>query len=307
MPPATVQPVQVIGPPASKRMTHADLVKAVTSKCSLVLTSDVVLTGNLPAANNAACPKIRIVGRCSGRKLCKIDGVDKYSFVNGAYDLLLENLEITRMRSADPNRAPVISGGSATVRHCRVTKNVNGVGDGVVRGRLTIENTVFEDNRGGVLCLEDERGSFANATDVVFRRNRNAQGGAVSAVESSFYCTRCLFERNVAEEAGGAVRLTDSDGTRARFKHCRFVGNKVTGKKGQAFGGAVYISNIDPGVSFCHCQFDRNMAAGKLNHVYIDGLEDSIAYFCPARPRSGIVITPKTSEAFVKDGCTGCK
>ncbi|GBG69215.1 hypothetical protein CBR_g3914 [Chara braunii] len=300
MPSATVQ---VLHPASPKRITHADLVKAVTSTCSLVLTSDVVLRGDLPEVNSTACPEVRIVGRCRGRKLCRIDGAGKYSFIHGGERLLLKNLEITRMRGGNIGRAPVLSDTrNATIIGCRVTNNVDLMSWGVVRVPLTVKNTVFEGNQGGAIEIDDR---YVYATDVVFRCNRRKKGAAVWNMEGRFYCTRCLFEGNIAEEKGGAVYLVDTDGTGAIFKSCRFVGNKVVGKGG--VGGAVYMDNLDPGVSFCRCQFDRNMADGKLNHVYIDGLEDSIAYFCPARPRSGIVITPKTSEAFVKDGCQGCK
>ncbi|GBG82881.1 hypothetical protein CBR_g36407 [Chara braunii] len=298
------------------RNTHADLVKAVTSTCSLVLSSDVTLTANLPDVDTTACPEVKIVGACRKRQ-CKIDGAGKYSFLRGGITVRLENLWLTKMRCSGADNAPVVfKAGHVFITGCRVTHNVNAQDTGALsayEGRITVEKTVFEHNQGrigGAILLD----SFSTlvATDVSFGNNKAAKGGAIFNIESDVQCTRCQFLHNLAGD-GGALYFQDNDGTEGTFKNSQFIGNKATRAGGM--GGAVYIHNIDPGAKFCNCEWDRNTVPGTgprsrapvVQHLYIHNQEEGTISFCPARPLSGVVIEPPATAVNVKDDCaSGC-
>ncbi|GBG82875.1 hypothetical protein CBR_g36401 [Chara braunii] len=314
----TVTGMQAAGmmPGVTAPTTHSDLVNAVTSKCSIVLTSDVVLTSNLSDVNTTACPELKIVGNCSSRRnlKCKIDGAGRYSFLRCPRTVHLENLHITRMASRGTDSAPVVLRPVTLVmKKCLVTRNANRDGTGAIilwEGDGTLQDSIFDGNsgsNGGALLLD----SFSQlaAVDVLFRRNTGVAGGAIKNVESELQCDRCLFLRNQAED-GGAVYLTDSDGTHATFTRTEFRSNRAARRGGR--GGAVFIEEVDPGVRFCFCTFAKNtvaMAYGRrvAEHVYVrmDLDLDANVTFCPDRPQTGITICPG-SESKVKDDCTGC-
>ncbi|GBG45879.1 hypothetical protein CBR_g79342 [Chara braunii] len=293
--------------------TQADLVKAVTSTCSLVVTSDILLTSNLPDVNSSACPEVKIVGGC-GQGRCKIDGADKYTFIRFPRRVHLENLHITRMRCAGQDNSPVVfKPGTLFMKNCLVSSNVNPEDTGGIsiwEGSLDIQSTTFESNTGssgGAILLD----SFATlkATNVIFRNNKGVEGGAIKNVESDIQCDRCQFLNNEAGD-GGAVYLTDEDGTEATFRSTVFQGNRATKVGGQ--GGAVFIDNIDPGVKFCYSTFSRNTAVSAAsgrqidNNVYV-GIEPENfgdVTFCPSIPPA-VVIRPG-SEPLVTVNCTVC-
>ncbi|GBG61005.1 hypothetical protein CBR_g18601 [Chara braunii] len=304
--------------------TYADLLQVVTtanSSCSIVVHSDVLLSGNLPIIDPEICQTLTITGAC-GRRLCKIDGGGKYSFIRGPHlsSVHLENLEVTRCRSsASLFSAPVLYvQAGATIRNCRFAGNVN-VGQGGVisafEGEITISNSEFSLNRassGGAIHAD----SFATLTmtSVKFVRNLATKGvgGAINNVESTLLCQNCVFDMNRARD-GGAVALSDDDGTDAVFTSCRFSGNRATKKGGK--GGAVLVGIISPGAKFCRSTFVHNVALDRrggryvTQHVWIDmdemSVEDSTVVFCPARPAAGVFVRPAFA-ANVKNDCSVC-
>ncbi|GBG85849.1 hypothetical protein CBR_g40660 [Chara braunii] len=297
--------------PVATGTTHADLVNAVTKDCTLILDSDVTMTASLPDVNTAACPEVKLIGRCSAG-LCKIDGAKKFSFIRNAERLHLENLEITRCRCGKGQAAAAIRADVAVIKNCRITHNKDEGGGGVVHlweAQMTVENSVFSHNHGrtgGAIVLDSF--STLNATDVVFRYNTAVRGGAIENVESNLVCERCSFLDNDAQD-GGAVYLIDDDGTEATFRDCQFVRNRARRRGGM--GGAVYVGRIDPGAKFCNCKFAENsVTSGKtrqqvVNHVWIDIKSDDYGNvtFCPSKPASGIWIHP---GFIIKEDCAVC-
>ncbi|GBG82874.1 hypothetical protein CBR_g36400 [Chara braunii] len=299
----TVMPAMVAGA-IPERTTQDHLVRAVTSTCSAVVMSDVVLTSSLPDVNTTACPEVKIVGAC-GRRRCKIDGADKYAFIRSPSTIRLENLHITRMRCSGNNNAPVVfMPRSLYMTNCLVSTNVNPDDTGAItteEGSLDIQSTTFEYNTGGTGGGAIRLDSFATlkATNVIFRDNKGVEGGAIKNVESDIQCDRCQFLNNEAGD-GGAVYLRDNGGTEATFTNTVFRGNRAT--KVGGLGGAVFIDNIDPGVKFCYSTFEQNTPENV--YVGIAPGDNGRVIFCPSTP-TAVMINPG-SEPLVTVNCAVC-
>ena len=89
---------------------------------------------------------------------------------------------------------------------------------------------------------------------VVFSNNRASQGGAFSIEGSNVIATNCLFERNRAQNSGGAVRA--ADGENIVISDSRFVGNVAE----TIHGGAIYLTRIAGEVR--NNTFEDNQANG---------------------------------------------
>ncbi|GBG70147.1 hypothetical protein CBR_g6278 [Chara braunii] len=310
----------------SSATTEAQLRAAILSPNPqvLVVNSDITLTSNLP---DVVCPDLTIQGKCR-RRLCKIDGRNRYSAFSKVRSITVTGMELTRLTSSGAlgGPAPAIAGnpnGGSQIRlaNVRISDSRNARGRGVVElreGRLTAVKTVFSGNSaefGGAIGISVD--ALLEATDVQFLRNKAAEmGGAISAFQTFVNCTRCVFDRNEAGSIGGAVRIAGVDGGGAVFFSCKFSANKGTGRGSK--GGAVYVDRLDPsiyGAKFCKSTFAGNTARNArgstvTDHVWIGMTEandeGTKILFCPRRPRTGITIPDPLYRPDVVDTCNGC-
>ncbi|GBG70152.1 hypothetical protein CBR_g6283 [Chara braunii] len=310
----------------SSATTEAQLRAAILSPTPqvLVVDSDITLTSNLP---DVVCPDLTIQGKCR-RRLCKIDGRNRYSAFSKVRSITVTGMELTRLRSSGALGAPAPaikgqSNGGSQIRlsNVRISDSRNARGRGVVElseGSLTAVKTVFSGNSaevGGAIAIAVD--ARLEATDVQFLRNKAADmGGAISAFQTVLNCTKCVFDRNEAGSIGGAVRIAGPDGAGAFFFSCKFSANKGTGRGSK--GGAVYVDRLDAslfGAKFCKSSFAGNTAknargATVTDHVWIamtkENDEDAKILFCPRRPRTGITIPDPLYRPNVVDTCAGC-
>ncbi|GBG76898.1 hypothetical protein CBR_g23112 [Chara braunii] len=270
----------------------------------VTLTDDVLLTNDL---EDIACPDLTITGNCPGRK-CVIDGQNKYAAFREPTKLTLQHLEIVRMRSNNPRRAPVVhanyGGADVVIDDCTIRDSVGSEArTGAVyvsESELKIEKTTFERNLGsrfgGAIFLD----SFSRMTAIesVFAHNSAAIGGAVANLESSMMFVRCRFSDNSATKGGGAIALHDADGTGGTFMRTAFTNNTSAER-----GGAVYVGHINSVVRFCSCQFTGN----QRDNIYIERMGRGSVNFCPRRPTAGITLQDEEIGALtVQDGCSAC-
>ncbi len=118
---------------------------------------------------------------------------------------------------------------------------------GFVDRTLTMRRCEFRDNqagRGGAMTLAFR---VVNIEDCEFEGNSSTtDGGAIRVFngESHITFTGNRFTNNTTSGAGGAIGFIDSD----RHESVTFAGNTFEGNIAR-FGGAVYTTNIDDGVS----------------------------------------------------------
>jgi len=136
-----------------------------------------------------------------------------------------------------------------------------------VRDTATIRNVTIADGLSTALGFGGAArllGGDVNFENVVFRNNRGVNGGAI-AFDSiiapyplNLNLINCLFSGNSADENGGAICATETDGE-VQVLNCTFSGNSAQN------GGA--INNLSVGISdglhetFANCIFSNNTAA----------------------------------------------
>ena len=186
---------------------------------------------------------------------------------------------------------------SLTVKGCRFTDNVCERGVLWCNGkntRLTLEDTLFENNalNSGVVVLGGVKGTVEGLTvqnnpRVTFTEKNSypSLGGALSLVRSEATVKNsrfigsaavsgggatvsasratfdsCLFENNLVDETGGAMRLQSSEADPIYVTNCTFRGNRAKEE------GAIYVMPADQigvglptGITeFSFCSFEDN-------------------------------------------------
>ncbi len=169
---------------------------------------------------------------------------------------LVEKLTIAR--GMDPERFPgagiICEYSSPVFRHLVLLENqaVGNAGLSLYYATVLIEDCLFEGNTsnvsGGAIgsgfsSAVIRRTSFLNNTSDIF-------GGAINCdAESQFLCEDCLFEGNLIDDWGGAIRVYGS--ASAELTGCVFRNNQAK------HGGALYASGL---VAIEDCVFEGNYA-----------------------------------------------
>jgi predicted outer membrane repeat protein len=157
-----------------------------------------------------------------------------------------------------------------TLTNCIFTGNTARQGGAIFSqetSSVTITNCTFSNNRaldngaiaGGSLIISSS--TFNN--NIAGPGPAGARGGAISISSSSTntFINNCVFSANEARGYGGAIYFLDG---RLTLTNCAFRGNKSTDDVGIRYGqgGALYVSSINPNISFINCSFSNNIAKG---------------------------------------------
>ena len=131
--------------------------------------------------------------------------------------------------------------GSIVVDHCEFSSNpgvaMNGTG-----GEITVLNSLFRDNGGGVYSGQ----CHVTAGNCAFLGNSgNLTGGAVCCYSGNLTLANCLFVGNRAKWEGGAI---SHGGGSLIMKNCTLSGNRAGREGGAAFLG---MSIDSPVVTNC--------------------------------------------------------
>ncbi|GBG91517.1 hypothetical protein CBR_g52551 [Chara braunii] len=274
---------------------EARLRAAVTSlnKTVLLLTSDILLTSDLPSMT---CPNLTVVGNCRTRdgrwRPCKIDAGKKFSgFSATSQNGVTPGLELVNFHLTNFRHPIATIQGVIVVRNCLVTKN-SVAGFLFCAYELRFERSTFTGNNGILIG-----GEYINVDlkGVVFRSNTG--GSLISLYKGGVDGERCRFEAN----RGGAVDVSKGG---AKFIRSSFVKNS---------GGAVRLGFDGSGI-FCNCQFAGNYVTSsggrpRVEHVYFGRIMDGSngVRFCKKRPRVGVVLESPDLASYIKDSCEDCR
>jgi predicted outer membrane repeat protein len=187
---------------------------------------------------------------------CQLQDVGMHFHSGETENSLVENLTITRGK--DPERFPgagiICEYSSPVFRHLILLENraVGNAGISLYYASVLVEDCLFEGNTangsGGAIGLGFSsvvirRTSFINNTSDIF-------GGAINCdAESQLLCEDCLFEGNLIDDWGGAIRVYGS--ATAELTGCVFRNNQAK------YGGALYASGL---VTIEDCVFESNYA-----------------------------------------------
>lgn len=192
------------------------------------------------------------------------NGANRIFSVNDGIQLTLQNITLTRGRSADNGGA--IFGGyrsRITISGSRLIDNIStktgeaGGGAIYVKGEsiLTISNSTFTNNRaslGGAIYnllsnLTVTGSTFSNnSAGVAVTGTSSGAGGAIyvdgaDGEAGKIVLQRNTFTGNIATNQGGAFFHQLYNSNTGLIEDSTFRGNKVTGTGTKGFGGAIFV------------------------------------------------------------------
>lgn len=311
---SSTEPVLVrILPPGAIRVTgdHDTIQKAIdaASDGQVVVVDPGVYRGTITFRGKA----IAVVSR---------DGVDQTTIdAEGRWPhaVRFESGEDARSRlegftivGAQSHGVVCWSGASPTVTGNRIA---NHPGSGMyvqIATPITIENNVFENNRGTFGGGMHVQAGSVVITDCIVRDNYawapfGSRGGGIDIAAPMADFHSVIVEDNGCggrASAGGGVHCSDS----ARFTNCIFRGNSATGTLGASGGGAQALGTA----TFVHCTFvDNGAFAGPASTVgggAIAGttsLHNCILWGNRATADAQVVASAFVTHSFVEGGFAG--
>ncbi|CAI7749746.1 unnamed protein product [Closterium sp. NIES-53] len=216
-----------------KVASYKELVVAMQAGGPIIVSHSFYLDGPLPNVSRpltiSADPVCKKTQRAS-RGFCRLDGKRKnrhFMVVKGG-QLRLTGLLLTRgrPRSGSGGSIWVLDGGSAILN--QVYFRFNGIGGTTASGG----------------AIEVDSGGSVRMTACHFIRNFAGFGGAIAgALRATVVADYCIFHRNMASTAGGAVSLImDSAGV---FRRPKFFANLAgAGSAMQADGSKLNLCNV---------------------------------------------------------------